>query len=161
MQLGAHYWSCNCRHYALGASTPKQAKTRPKNTGEVTKISDNTCHTRCSKLGNGKNEKSRYKLKIVQEILRISEGRKEPDDKGKSFSRRKETETYTQHAQKCSLRNAWETEVKKSSQQSSSEQRWWRARVSCLQQIRFTSQKKRMRILLSLSNALYTYSIYL
>lgn len=59
----------------LGTSTPKQAETRSENTEEVKKMSESMCHTRFSELRKGKNERSRYKLKIVQESARIGEDR--------------------------------------------------------------------------------------
>lgn len=65
-----------------------------------------------------------WELKIqIEDSARGSKNRwgQEHDGKGKSFPRRKETEHYAQHTQKCSLLDAQETEVKKSSQQSSLE----------------------------------------
>lgn len=59
----------------LGTSTSKQAETRSENTEEVKKMSESMCHTRFSELRKGKNERSRYKLKIVQETARIGEDR--------------------------------------------------------------------------------------
>lgn len=134
--LGAYYWSCNSRHMVLWDQNSQTGRDKGRGHRGGEDKSEFLSH-------QTQRAKKRKEWEIKMQIESCVRDRKhrlgrEHKIKGNNlpWGRR---QSYAAYAPKHSLLNAWKAEMKKSSQQSSSQQRWGRARKSHLQQIQFTS----------------------